>query len=157
MRIGSKSSLVRLVGPLFVLFVTACAPIIADYSLEGYKNATSLKARSLAMIDLSAEGYGKHSSTVEKLLVDIDAAYEFAAGTPNNQITAEQWDRIRRKDHNFVGGYVVHWKGLNGKAVSEFFRQEAKTGIGRAYDYIICLEVNKNKAASCKSVTDTSG
>lgn len=89
----------RTIKLFFVVFtcllLSTCTSIISDYSLEAYKNATSLKARSLALIDLSASPYSKHEDKTSALMLDINTAYEFAAGIPKNKISALQWNLIR--------------------------------------------------------------
>ncbi|SFU03126.1 hypothetical protein [Sedimentitalea nanhaiensis] len=132
---------------LLPLALAACDPLIGAYSAEAYKNATSLKARSLAMIDRSGRSYSSQQTDVTALMTDIDAAYEFSKGLPKNEISARQWQLMRDPDEGLMGGFVAGWK-RNG-TVGGFFRSEKKTQIARAYDYIICLEVNKQKATPC--------
>lgn len=136
--------------------LSSCNSIIAEYSLQAYTNATSLKARSLALVDLSEGPYLPHVDVANTLMADINAAFEFANGLPNNQIAARQWDLIRDKERNLVGGYVEFWKTQSPSGVSDFFRNEAKTGIARAFDYVICLEVNKRESSSCTSLSTAS-
>lgn len=135
---------------LLAFVLTACDPIIGAYSAEAYKNATSLKARSLAMIDRSGKSYGSQEADAVALMTDIDAAYEFSNGLPKNSISARQWDEMRDPNAGLMGGFVAGWK-RNGTTGS-FFRGEKKKQIARAFDYIICLEVNKQKATPCASL-----
>jgi hypothetical protein len=132
---------------VFALLLSACQALIADYSVEAYKNATSLKAETLAMIDKSGEPYSRHRNEVEALTVKIDAAYEFAAGMPNNALAAQQWAIVRDPNRDLYGGYVRDWR--TDGPVNETFRAEKKMQIGRAFDYIICLEANKQRASRC--------
>jgi len=144
----------RLLAFVFLLILpVSCSPIISGYDLDAYKNATSLKARSLSVIDLAEKPYSANAVKVDSLMVDIDKAYEFSAGISNNDISAEQWSRIRDPRENFVGGFIEFWKS-QGKGVSAGFRTEAKIGIGKAFDYIICLEANKREATPCASKKD---
>ncbi len=132
---------------LLPLALAACDPLIGGYSAEAYKNATSLKARSLAMIDRAGRSYASQQADIAALMTDIDAAYEFSKGLPRNRISARQWQLMRDPDEGLMGGFVAGWR-RNG-TVGGFFRGEKKTQIARAYDYIICLEVNKQRAAPC--------
>ncbi len=132
---------------LLPVALAACDPLIGGYSAEAYKNATSLKARSLAMIDRAGRSYASQQNGVEALMTDIDAAYEFANGLPKNRISAAQWQLMRDPDEGLMGGFVAGWK--RNRTVGAFFRNERKQQIARAYDYIICLEVNKQKATPC--------
>jgi hypothetical protein len=139
---------------LAVLLLSGCGRLIADYSLDAYKNATTLKAEALAMVDKSNESYGKHAKDVDALNVKIDAAYEFAAGIPDNQLSARQWAIIKDPDLHLYGGYVKFWKTHG--PVSAFFRAGAKKNIGEAFDEIICLEVNKQSLTSCPAAVAAS-
>lgn len=137
---------------LFALLVAnGCSAIIADYNLEAYKYATTIKAKSLKLVDESSDPYAKHKTAAEQLLLEIDEAYEFAAGLPANQIAAEQWKLVRDPNRNFIAGYIKQWRERK-TGVPEFFRKEAKRGISSSFDYIICLEANKEKASSCTSL-----
>lgn len=129
------------------LFIHGCTPIIAEFEVQAYKNATDLKARSLGIIDVSNEPYSKHQTNAEKLLTDINAAYEFVAGISGNQISARQWDIMRDKNRALMGGYLVYWK--TNKTVGDFFKDQSRIQISKAFDYIICLEANKKQATSC--------
>ena len=135
---------------LMIFSLSACDPIIGAYSAESYKNATSLKARSLAMIDRSAKSYSSQASDAMALMTDINAAYEFSNGLSKNTLSTAQWNEMRDPNKGLMGGFVAGWK-RNG-TTSSFFRTEKKTQIARAYDYIICLEVNKQKVASCSNL-----
>ncbi|MBK0326400.1 hypothetical protein I5535_03745 [Rhodobacteraceae bacterium F11138] len=135
---------------LLPLVLAACDPLIGGYTAEAYKNATSLKARSLAMIDRAGRSYSSQQADVTALMTDIDAAYEFSKGLPRNGISARQWEVMRDPDGGLMGGFVAGWQ--RNHTVSEFFRDEKKRQIARGYDYIICLEVNKQKTTPCASL-----
>ena len=133
---------------LAACLMVACSPLIAPYDAQAYKNATDLKARSLALVDLSGDPYAQHEDTARQLAVDIDAAYEFAAGRPRNRISAQQWNVIRRSDGGLVGTFIDFWKTQT-NGTREFARTEARGEISIAFDYLICLEANKQKATEC--------
>ena len=137
----------RIVPLCIVLFVGSCAPLIAEFSLESYKNATTLKAETAALIDKAGEPYSAHAKEVATLTTKMNAAYEFAAGLPSNQLSAKQWQIMRDPNRNLYGGFVSLWKDQG--TLSPAFRREKKTQIGRAFDYIICLEANKKEATPC--------
>jgi len=139
---------------LYALVVMAALPMgacsslpIADYSLEAYKNATSLKAETAALVAKSSQPYARHAEEVDALNVKIDAAYEFAAGIPSNQLSAEQWRLLRDPDGNLYGGFVVFWRARG--SVSGAFRDEFAIQIDEAFDEIICLEANKQALVRC--------
>lgn len=135
---------------MMIVMVAACDPIISAYSAKAYENATSLKARSLALIDRSGQSYSSQASDAITLMTDIDAAYEFSRGLPKNSLSAAQWNTMRNPDEGLMGGFVAGWK--RNSTTSAFFRDEKKKQISRAYDYIICLEVNKQNATPCSSL-----
>lgn len=136
------------------LLLAGCAPIISEYSLDAYKNATSLKAETLAMVDKSGEKYAAHRDDVDALTVKISAAYEFAAGIPNNDLSATQWQIVRNPDGNLWGGFVRVWSSQG--TVSPAFRLGIRKNISDAFDQIICLEVNKKESKSCAAAVAAS-
>jgi|GEM_PF-1631943 len=136
--------------------LAACTALpIGEYSLDAYKNATSLKAETLALVARSNESYTSHADEVYALNVKIDAAYEFAAGTPNNLLSAKQWDLIRSPDGQLYGTFVVFWRTRG--SLRTDFRDQFSEQIAEAFDEIICLEANKQKATSCTSAASSGG
>ena len=136
----------------YVLFAAAvllasCTTFAPSYNEQAYTNATSLKAKSLAMIEKSGTPYSRNASDVETLLVEIDAAFEFSKGLPNNTQSAKQWDLMRAKNGGLFGQYVELWKSQG--TVGSDARQFSKKGISDAYDQIICLEINKQNLTKC--------
>ncbi len=130
-----------------ILLVAACAPLISPYQEESYKYATSLKARSLALIAKSGTPFSQNRELVDQLLVDVDAAYEYAKGLPRNQLVTEQWQILRNPNGELLGGFVRIWRQKS--TLSQTFRSRLSALIGSAFDEIICLEVNKKSATSC--------
>ncbi|ESR26543.1 hypothetical protein [Lutibaculum baratangense] len=139
--------LLPLLAAVLVALLSACASLAPDYSLEAYRNATTLKAESLALIAKAHEPYASHAREVEELSTRIDAAYEFSAGLPRNALSARQWAIMRSPDRNLYGGFVARWREQG--RVGAFFRDEARSQIAEGFDYIICLEANKQKATAC--------
>ncbi|NOD84028.1 hypothetical protein [Ruegeria sp. HKCCD6119] len=131
-----------------LIFLAACAPFISPFTEEAYKNATTLKARSLALIAKSGQSYSSHRVEVENLLVDVDAAYEYANGLPNNDVVSAQWDTLRNPDGNLLGGFAKRWR--NSGTLSPFIREQIEMQVGEAFDTIICVEINKREASVCE-------
>ena len=125
----------------------ACDPLIGPFTEQAYKNATSLKAQSLALMAKSTQPYANHRAAAEKLMVDVDAAYEYANGLPRNDLSARQWNILRDPNGNLLGGYLRRWRDA-GK-INSFVMQESRKQIGSAFDTIICLEINKREASAC--------
>jgi hypothetical protein len=135
---------------IFVLLLLGgCAPIISEYSLDAYKNATSLKAETLALIDKSGDKFSAHKTEVDALTTKINAAYEFSAGIPNDHISAAQWQILRNPDGNLYGGFVRTWSGSKQGTVLPAYRAGKRKEVSDAFDKIICLEVNKKEAKTC--------
>lgn len=130
-----------------VLVVAACGNLVADYSLEAYKNATSLKAETLALVEKSGDPYPQHRAEAEALTTRLHAAYEFAAGIPQNSLSARQYAVLLDPDRSLYAGFIVFWyqQGTLGSAFREQFRGQ----LAEAFDTIICLEANKQKASAC--------
>ncbi|HEY7877232.1 MAG TPA: hypothetical protein VIC55_03360, partial [Gemmatimonadaceae bacterium] len=70
------------------VFTTACVRI-ANYSETEYRYATELKAEALTLMDAATEPYTQHAADVDKLKLDLRKAYEYAAGRPDNEISAK--------------------------------------------------------------------
>ena len=141
-------------GVLFAVLVTVgCAPLIAEYSADAYKTVTTLKAETLALVDKSGESYSSHKKDVDDLTVKIDAAYEFAAGLPSNQLVAQEWQFLRNPDGTLYGAFVKRWRQQG--RLSDTFRADKKIQLGKAFDQIICLEANKKESRSCQSVSQS--
>ena len=131
---------------LFV-WLSACDPLISAYTEQAYENATRLKAESLALIAKSGQSFPSRRADVERLLVDVDAAYEYAKGLPKNEVVTKQWDTLRDPEGNLLGGWARRWQ-MQG-TLSEFFRGEIALLIAEAFDLIICVEINKREPSAC--------
>lgn len=134
---------------ILLLCLGACAPLIADYSLESYKYATSLKAETEGLIDKSGRPYSSARPDIEALVTKINVAYEFAAGQPNNAIATQEWQLIRDPDGTLLGAFLTLWRQQG--TLSPGFRAEMKQQLDEAFDQLICLEANKRTGTSCRA------
>ncbi len=132
---------------LALFFLAACDPLISPFQEESYKNATTLKAQSLALIAKSSEPYSRHKTEAETLAVNVDAAFEYANGLPRNDVVTEQWDILRNPDRNLLGGFLKMWRERG--SLSPFLRNEIAAQVSSAFDTIICVEINKKEATNC--------
>lgn len=138
---------------LFYLFLilsfcaAACAPLIGPYSPTAYQNATDLKAETLALMDKAAESYSDHSKEVEALMVKVNKAYEYVHGIPSNELSAKQWDILRKPDGDLLGKFLGRWKSEG--TLKQIYIDEFKGIVSDAFDEIICLEANKKEATKC--------
>jgi hypothetical protein len=132
---------------LVLISLCSCGPLISDYSIEAYKNATSLKAETGALIEKSGQSYASMSKDIDANTTKINAAYEFAAGLPYNSLSAQQWQILRDPDGALYGYFIKYWKSQG--TVSRAFRTEFKQQLDDAFDTIICLEANKQTLTPC--------
>lgn len=137
---------------LLVLLLTGCPSLISPYDQAAYQNATSLKAEMLALVEKGNARYKEHEQKLDTVLVEVDKAYEYAKGLPNNQITAEQWEILRNPEGHLIGGFVRTWQQQG--TLSKAYVENKKKQLAQAFDYIICLEVNKKEPTSCKKMGD---
>lgn len=143
--IARTAIVLTLLSPLAAL--PACAPVSPPFNPAVQSNTATLKADSLAVLDKAGDFYAEHSAEVDALTARIDAAATVAAGTPQNALAARQWDVLRAPDRSLWGGTMKLWQAQNTLGLS--FREEKKIQIRRAFDYILCLEANKQQAQSC--------
>lgn len=139
----------RRVVVLFSLIVAlaACDPLISPFREQAYQNATTLKAQSLALIAKSEDPYSSHRVAVENLLIEVDAAFEYADGLPRNEVISNQWDILRDPNGNLLGGFAQRWR-VSGP-LTPFVRDEVAIQVGEAFDAIICVEINKREPSVC--------
>lgn len=128
---------------LVVSTLAACSSLIAAYSQTAYEQATSIKAESLVVMNQATEPYSQHAREVAALMLSVDKAYEYAKGRPKNEISTEQWAKMKNPDSNLLGGFVKRWKEQG--QLSPVFVKEAAAQIAKAFDQIIELESGKNK------------
>jgi hypothetical protein len=132
---------------IFVLLLAGCTPLIGPYSPTAYKNATSLKASALALMDKATEPYRTHQKEVESLMVEVDQAYEYVNGIPSNSISAKQWYILKKPDGDLLGKFFFRWKEKS--TLTQTYIDQFKGPIADAFDEIICLEANKKEATKC--------
>jgi hypothetical protein len=137
----------RVAGLALALLLCACTPLISPYDHTAYQNATSLKAETLALADKAVEPFGKHEARVDTLLLQVEKAYEYSKGLPGNSVASTQWEIIKDPGGNLLGGLVATWKEQG--RVSKTYASEKKGQLARAFDYVICLEMNKKQSSVC--------
>lgn len=129
-----------------LLALVACAANISPYSQRAYEQATSLKVDALALMNKATEPYSRHQAKVEALKLDLDKAYEFAAGRPKNEHSTRQWEILRDPERHLLGGFLKRWEAAPGGQLSPAFVKEARTIVSQAFDTIIQLESGKKRA-----------
>jgi len=130
----------------------ACAPVAPLSNPVAQVNAASLKAQTLSLLDVAGDPYPSHAAEVAALTARIDAAASAAAADPLNTFSARQWSVLRDPNRALYGGTVALWQSQG--TLSPAFRDQKKIQIGRAFDYILCLEANKGRATSCGAMVE---
>jgi hypothetical protein len=85
--------------------------------------------------------YNEFSDEVEFLKTELNKAYEYAKGRPNNEISTKQWEILINPDGNLLGGFLKRWEA-EGK-LSQMFVAEMQIMVADAFDTIIGLESGK--------------
>lgn len=128
---------------VFLLLLTACSPLKSVYSEQAYQQAVSLKVESLQLMDRATKPYSENDEAVRQLRTDLQKAYEYARGRPDNEISTRQWEILLDPDRNLVGGFLARWERED--SLSPVFVAENKKIISDAFDTIIELESGKMK------------
>lgn len=150
--LSKRNSFISLL--LAVAVLSGCTPLIGAHSPTAYKNATSLKAETLAIMDKATEQYSQHKDRAEKIVVDLSKAHEYVKGLPRNSISTKQWKKLIDKKGDLIGKFFTRWKD-DGTLLAKFI-DEFKRIVEEAFDEIICLEANKKAAADCKQPKENS-
>jgi hypothetical protein len=135
-----------------VLAPVAGAPVAPPPNPAAQVNAASLKTQTLSLLDVAADPYANHAAEVDALTARIDAAASAAAADPLNTFSARQWAVLRDPGRALYGGAIALWRSQG--ALSPAFRDQKKIQIGRAFDYILCLEANKRQATACGQIEE---
>jgi len=137
-----------------VMLALAACEDIPQYSLQAYSNATEAKAKSLALLAKADDPYATHRAEAEALILDLDVAYEFAAGVAGNNAAADMWNIIRDPRENSVGGFVRLWRDDLPGGLSPGFIEAFERDVRFAFDRLICLESNKREPTACPALPD---
>jgi hypothetical protein len=135
-----------------LLAPVACAPVAPPPNPAAQVNAASLKTQTLSLLDVAGDPYANHAAEVAALTARIDAAASAAAADPLNTFSARQWSVLRDPSRALYGGTIALWQSQG--TLSPAFRDQKKIQIGRAFDYILCLEANKGRATSCGAMVE---
>jgi len=130
------------------VFLISCAPVISPYSQRAYENATSLKPQTIALMEKATTPYSKNIDEIDKLVLELEKAYEYAKGLPWNEVSAEQWRTlITQEDGLLFGDFLNAWKEQG--TVSQVYIAGAIEDISYSFDTIICLEISKRNPQEC--------
>lgn len=126
-----------------VIAISSCTNLQAVYNEQAYQQAVSLKVESLALMEKATAPYENHENEIIDLKQELNKAYEYANGRPNNKETASQWELLKDPDRNLLGGFLHRWE--QEETLSAGFIEEAKDLVGDAFTKIIELESGKRK------------
>src|SRR5450432_1395562 len=90
-RWGLMRSIRTTLALMLLLGCSACAPLISKYDPIAYSKAVDLKVESLSLEAKATEPYDQHKPEAEALTMNLQKAYEYAQGRPDNSISAQQW------------------------------------------------------------------
>jgi hypothetical protein len=133
---------------VFLFSLSGCSNSISLFSEQAYQQDITLKVESLALMNKAVEPYKSHEKEVTELNKNLDEAYEYAKGRPENDITTRQWEIMISPDHHLLGGFLKRWK--DNTSLSPFFIKEARDQVSKAFDTIIELESGKMKPGEVK-------
>jgi len=125
---------------LISLLLISCSTI-SVFSPEAYKQAVDLKVESVNLMSFATMPYDEFSDEVEFLKTELNKAYEYAKGRPNNEISTKQWEILINPDGNLLGGFLKRWKADS--TLSQMFVAEMQILVADAFDTIIGLESGK--------------
>jgi outer membrane PBP1 activator LpoA protein len=128
---------------VFFLSLLAACTTISPYNETAYKQATSIKASSMILMDKAINPYPSHKQEAEALLLEARKAYEYAKHRPKNTESAKQWAIMIDPKRNMLAGFIEKWKADT--TLSKFFIKEAKDEISDGFDTISGLEIVKDK------------
>jgi len=81
-------------------------------------------------------------------MMEVEKAYEYAKGRPKNEISAQQWEKLKDPDKNLLGGFIKRW--MEKETLKKTFIQGAKGIVSDAFDTIIGLESGKIKPSEAR-------
>jgi hypothetical protein len=125
-----------------LVFLAGCYTI-APFSQKAYEQSTSLKVEALATMDKASEPYANQKQLVDALKLNVEKAYEYAKGRPQNEETTKQWLIIKDPSRHSLGGFLKRWEDKS--TLDKTFIQEAKGVVSDGFDTIIELESGKRK------------
>lgn len=130
----------RILFSLISLLVISCSTI-SVFSPEAYKQAVDLKVESVDLMSFATMPYNEFSDEVEFLKTELNKAYEYAKGRPNNEISTKQWEILINPDGKLLGGFLKRWEAEG--TLSQMFIAEMQIMVADAFDTVIGLESGK--------------
>jgi len=136
-----KTNLNKAGSILIMIFVLLSCSSISVFSPEAYKQAVDLKVESLNLMSSATMPFADYEEEVLLLTTELDKAFEFSKGRPDNEISTEQWEILIDQEGNLLGGFLKRWETEG--TLSEMFISEMQLLVSDAFDAIIGLESGK--------------
>jgi len=137
----TKAKIQPLLSALTLSLTTWSCASISVFSPEAYKQAVELKVESLELMSFATMPYVDYEEEVINLNTELDKAFEFSKGRPDNEISTEQWRILIDEEGNLLGGFLKRWETEG--SLSEMFVSEMQILVSDAFDTIIGLESGK--------------
>lgn len=128
---------------VLLLLLSSCGSMQSVFNEQAYQQAVSLKVESLELMNRATEPYSVFETDVQKLKTELQKAYQYALGRPNNETSTRQWEILIDPERNLLGGFLARWE--QEESLSHTFTEESKKIISDAFDTIIELESGKIK------------
>jgi len=126
-----------------LVFLASCTTI-SPFNQKAYEQATSLKVDALALMDKATVPFSTQRKSVDALKLNVEKAYEYSKGLPQNTETTQQWIIIKDPLRNSLGGFLQRWKEKS--TLRKAFIREAKSLVSDGFDQVIELESGKRKS-----------
>lgn len=126
-----------------VLGLLAGCSTIAPFNQKGYEQATSLKVDALATMDKATEPFTSQQQNIAALKLNVEKAYEYAKGRPQNEETIQQWAILKDPSRNSLGGFLRRWEEKS--VLQRNFIEQAKDLVSDGFDTVIALESGKRQ------------
>ena len=123
--------------------VIGCWPASAVFNQRAYEQDVSLKVDALAVMDQASMPFDSCSTDVLLLNKNLQKAYEYAKGLPDNDNTVKQWEILLDPKGDLLTAFLDEWKA-KGK-LSPTYIQLKKGLVAEGFDAIIGLESGKKK------------
>ncbi|MDX1670866.1 MAG: hypothetical protein R3211_00890 [Balneolaceae bacterium] len=126
-----------------LLITAACQNMQSLFDQHAYQQAVNLKVESLKLMDKASEPFADHKSAVESLKTDLQKAYEYAKGRPQNTESIQQWEIMIDPEGSLLGGFLAMWEERG--QISTTMVEQSKGNIEEGFDIIMELESGKRK------------
>ena len=114
---------------------------MSPFSQRAYQYATELKVDSLELMERAESPFEDNEKEIEKLSTELQKAFEFAKGRPNNEHSTRQWELLLSPGESLLGGFLARWESEG--SLSYPFISESRKIVSDAFDSVIGLESGK--------------